>query len=185
MKLLFKRILKNLHRYILWAVIASVFTAWIFFLVTDVKPAKKITLLADVDGFVSAPLKEELSKEMPSGIRTIVVEPFSYIFLSGNMTGEADILIIPGFRIPEFADGLRTLEERPGADDAVYEGRVVGRIVYNASSGEGSALSFIGYPDNGENYYLCFSASSVHYSSEEKGPDEALASVAERLLALP
>jgi hypothetical protein len=39
-----KNIVSQTHRWILWALLSAVFWAWIFTLLTDTVPAKKVTV---------------------------------------------------------------------------------------------------------------------------------------------
>ena len=89
-----KGILKNLHRYVLWALISLVFWAWIISRITDAPAARKVTLYADLPALDRQALSEALEKDLPAGIRFVEAWAFTdEMFSPGNVT-MGDLFIV-------------------------------------------------------------------------------------------
>ena len=92
------RVLKNIgsqvYLYLLW-LLASVFLwGWIFTMITDTVPEKKVTIFVDAYALEDKALSIELEKELPEGIRMIRVHPFSYAMFQESTILNADIFIV-------------------------------------------------------------------------------------------
>ena len=76
------RVLKNiwsqLHRFVFWALLSTILWAWIFTLITDTVPEKKVTLYVQTENCRSMELTLKLEEEKPEGIKMVKVHPFSY-----------------------------------------------------------------------------------------------------------
>ncbi len=66
-----KGILKNLHRYVLWADLSAVFWAWIISLITDPPGSKKVILYADLDAINRDALAAVLAEDLPKHIKFV------------------------------------------------------------------------------------------------------------------
>ena len=181
------RILKNvfsqLHRWVLWAVLSAVFWAWIFTLVTDAAPARKVTLYAHVDRCEDKALAVRLEESRPQGIKLVKVHPFSYVMFSRTDLEQADLYILPASEAEAMLEAFAPLDEEDwdygGRELYRSEGRIYGVKVYDAASGTGAAAQYLGYTP-GEDYYLFFNAASPHLGSG----DGAALRIAEALLRL-
>lgn len=181
------RVIKNgfsqLHRFVFWAIISTVFWAWIFTLVTDTVPARKVTLYVQMDSCEDRALSLKLEETRPEGIRMVKVHPFSYAAFGNGDLLWADLYVVRESdaeeMLPSFApiDGERW--DYGGRELYRFEGSVYGVKIYDAATGEGAALAYLGYePDT--DYYLFFNAASSHLGEG----DGAALRVAEALLRL-
>ena len=99
------RVLKNiwsqLHRFVFWAILSTIFWAWIFNVITDAPPAKKVTLYVMTDSCEDRALEEALEPARPEGIRLVRVHPFSYVLFDTQDALNADLYVIPGSQADE------------------------------------------------------------------------------------
>lgn len=159
-----KNIFSQLHTFVLWLLASALFWGWIFTVVTDTAPEKKITVYCDVPQMRDTDLAVALEEDMPEGLRMIKVHSFGYVMFDVESIDKGDIFIIPVSDMEDCAEFLAPVEGEQGIK------------VYDAASGEGAAESYIQYAD--EDYYLFLGSGSAHI---EDG--KALA-VARQLLAL-
>ena len=160
------RVLKNIgsqvYLYLLW-LLASVFLwGWIFTMITDTVPEKKVTIFVDAYALEDKALSIELEKELPEGIRMIRVHPFSYAMFQESTILNADIFIVKASEIGDYIDS--------------FDG--AGEKIYDAQSGTGAATQYILYAPEGEvneDYYLFFGADSLHTGKIDKAAYEVAA----------
>ena len=171
--IILKKILWNIHRYLLWAVISVVLWAWIYMLATDTTKAKKVVVYIDAPEVAEQGLMLELEKDLPEGIRMVKVRSFEYLEYSVLESEEADIYILPE---EKFAAALEFLAQAPGTDG-------YGSVICDPDSGLTIAGSYITYGEG--RYYICFSKKSVHLGEANGSKDDAAITIAERILALP
>ena len=169
MKLALKMFIRNIHRYVLWAVISVVLWSWIFMLATDAPRTKKVVVYIDAPSVDERGLMLELERELPEGIRFVNVSSFESLEY-GMYLDDADIYVLPESKLSEISDRLAPLPFNA-------EGRSAGGRLIAAKLGGSS--SFIG----GEDLYICISASSAH-SGLEGSKDDAAVIIAERMLKL-
>ena len=155
-----KNIFSRLHIFVLWALLSAMLWAWIFTLVTDTAPDKKVTVYCHVPQVKSTELAVRLEEGMPDGLKMIKVHSFDYVMFEIEPINGGDIYIIPASERSEFADDLS------GS----------GVKVYDAETGTGIAAEYITYGN--EDYYLFFGAHSVHLE------DGKASAVAQALLAM-
>lgn len=141
-----KNILSQLHSFVLWALASALIWAWIFTFVTDTSPDKKVTVYCYVPELRDTRLAAALEEDLPEGLRMIKVHSFEYVMMGVDAFKDGDIFIIPESAIEEYGELL--LEGREGVK------------VYDAATGQGAAVEYIGYDD--EDYYLFLGAGSVH-----------------------
>ena len=181
-----RKILSSLPKYLLWAVLSTLFWMWIFTLITDTSAEKKVVLYADVSALADPELAVRLEEAMPEGIRMIKAHNFSYSMFSGSELMAADIYIVAGSSIPDYYESFLPLPDRymsPGEETFSFQNTVYGLRVYDAASGKGAASSYITYPGGdhrAEDYYLCFGVNSLHCGEL----DEAAFAIADVLLSL-
>lgn len=158
----FKNVLAQLHTFVLWGLASFILWGWIFALVTNTSPEKKVTVYCYVPGVRDVDLAVRLEEEPPEGIRMVKVHPFSYVMLNVDYMEDGDIFILPESQIGEYTELL--------ADPAA------GVLVYDAETGQGAAVPYIDYTE--EDYYLFLGANSPHLA------DGKAAEVARRLMDL-
>ena len=181
-----RNILSQLYKYVLWLVLTVVFWAWIFGMLTDTVPAKKLLVCVDRTQVEDQAMSVALEKDLPDGIRMVKVHPFGYYMFGSEELLSADLYIVGEGRAEEYLDSFRPLAETgfPAEDRPVWSsgGTAYGLMIYDAESGEGAASSYVGYEVPGEekeNCYLFFGAKSRHL---EDGTAQELA---QTLLLLP
>lgn len=178
-----KNIVSQMHRWVLWAILSAVFWGWIFTMVTDTTPDRKVTLFVKVDRCEDKALAVKLEESLPPGIRMIKVHPFSYVMLGSGELETADLYIVPASEASGMTDAFAPLdgETLETGDRELFrvDGVAYGVKVYDAASGTGAAAQYLGY-EPGEDYYLFLNAASLHLGSG----DGAALRVAEALLKL-
>lgn len=181
--LVIKNVWSQLHRFVLWALLSTIFWAWIFTLVTDTVPEKKVTLYIQTEECQSRELSLKLEESMPEGIKMIKAHPFSYAtFGSADLLG-ADLFVVRESEAEEMLPSFAPLDgeelDRGERELYVRDGVCYGVKVRDGKEAGGAAAAFIGY-EPGESYYLFFNAESPHLGSG----DGAALRVAEALLKL-
>ena len=162
------KVLKNIgsqfYLYLLWLLVSVLLWGWIFTMITDTTPDKKITIFIDAYAVEDKALSIELEKSMPDGIKMIRVRSFSYAMFQESSILGADIFIVKESEIELYRDSFRG----------------EGIKVYDARTGQGAARQFIRYTadEATEDYYLFYGAESVHTGNK----DEAAFSVVQTLL---
>ena len=159
----FKNVFSQLHTFVLWALMSAIFWGWIFTLVTDAPPAKKITVYCYVPEIRDTELAVLLEEDKPDGIKMIQVHNFEYVLFDMGNIENGDIFILPASQIGEYEELLLS--------------KAAGVKVYDAKTHTGAAASYLGYTD--EDYYLFLGAKSVHLE------DGAAQAVTDALLAAP
>ncbi len=177
-----RRVLSQLHRYVMVAFVSVFGWAWIYTLLTDAPAQSKVLLYADVTAIETKTLAIELETELPDGIRLVQVHPFSYAAFDTDEPNRSDILIVPESKIETLLPLLCPCAPR-GAGDYTADGVCYGWRLCDAN-GAGAAASYVRYTAN-EPYYLCFPIASGHLGAWNGSPDDAAIAVAEHLLRLP
>lgn len=183
-----KGILKNWHRYILWATVSFFLWAWIFTLVTDAPAGKKLVLYADSPAMERQALSAALEQDMPDNIRFVEARIFTdEMFQPSNLAG-GDVLIIPAANIEQYWDTFTFSaidpEAFPGAILYEAEGMAYAVCVYDEARGIHSGSQYLAYLP-GETYYLFFNAASKHLGPWNGSADDAAIGAARAFLALP
>lgn len=160
----FKKILSQLHTFVLWALVSAMFWSWIFTFVTDTSPEQKVTVYCKVPELRDIDLAVALEASMPEGLRMIKVYSFDYVMFGVDAFYQGDLFIVPASEIETYAELLAAVEGDEGAR------------AYDTATGKGVATDYIRYTD--EDYYLYLGTGSAHL---EDG--KALA-VAQALLAM-
>ncbi len=180
------RVLKNiwsqLHRFVLWALLSTIFWAWIFTLVTDTRPEYKVTLYIQSENCRSVELSLKLEETMPEGIKLVKAHPFSYATFSNADLLGADFFLVRERDAEEMLPSFAPLDGEDwdfgGREQYCRDGVFYGVKVRGAAE-KGVASAYIDY-EPGEDYYLFFNIDSPHLSSG----DGAALRVAEELLKL-
>ena len=131
----------------IWALVAVIFTSFVFYQITDTTPANKLTLCVDGTVQNEARLAALLEKELSSPIRMVQVHPFTYFMFSSSALRAADLYIVPDSDLEQFADWFAPGEES--------------MIVHDPETGVSVADAWILYTPE-ETWHLYLGAGSVH-----------------------
>ena len=162
-----RNVLSQLHSFAAWAIVAAIFTGWIFTNVTDTKAAKKVEIFVNAYEMENMELRLELEENLPEGIRMIKVHKFTEALFGDRTFLNADIYIVRASDVEELRDA--------------FSGE--GIKVYDAETGRGAADGFISYWVPGaesEDYYLFYGINSLHTGKQ----DTAAFYVAERFMEI-
>ncbi len=162
-----KNVFSNLHRYVLWALLSVLLWAWIFAMIDDAIPAKKISLFIDAP-CSSRSLSVELEKELPEGMKMIRARPMTYVAFGGNAMEFVDLYIFRESDLEKYREGLMPFTPPEDVEAKAYvsgDGQVYGLRVYDAATGQGVAKEFIQYDQSEqptEDYYICIGIKTKH-----------------------
>ena len=162
-----RNVFSQLHSFAAWAIVAAIFTGWIFTNVTDTKAAKKVEIFVNAYEMENMELRLELEENLPEGIRMIKVHRFTEALFGDRTFLNADIYIVRASDVEELRDA--------------FSGE--GIKVYDAETGRGAADGFISYWVPGaesEDYYLFYGINSLHTGKQ----DTAAFYVAERFMEI-
>ncbi len=162
-----RNVLSQLHSFAAWAIVAAIFTGWIFTNVTDTKAAKKVEIFVNAYEMENMELRLELEENLPEGIRMIKVHRFTEALFGDRTFLNADIYIVRASDVEELRDA--------------FSGE--GIKVYDAETGRGAADGYISYWVPGaesEDYYLFYGINSLHTGKQ----DTAAFYVAERFMEI-
>ena len=147
MKML-RRILSQLHTFVLWLLFSAMFWSWIFTFVTDTTADRKVTVYCKAPEIQDTRLAVALEETLPEGLRMIRVHAFDYVMFDVDAFYRGDIFIIPASELETYAEILAPVDGQQGVK------------VYDAATGTGVAASYIRYSD--EDYFLFLGAGSPH-----------------------
>lgn len=162
-----RNVFSQLHSFAAWAIVAAIFTGWIFTNVTDTKAANKVEIFINAYETENMELRLELEENLPEGIRMIKVHRFTEALFGDRTFLNADIYIVRASDVEELRDA--------------FSGE--GIKVYDAETGRGAADGFISYWVPGaesEDYYLFYGINSLHTGRQ----DTAAFYVAERFMEI-
>ena len=178
-----KNIWSQMHRFVFWALISAVFWSWVFTLVTDTTPERKVTVYLQVESCRDRELSVKLEESRPEGIRMVKVHPFSYALFGDTDLANADVYVMRETDAEQMLDAFAPLDgeawDTGGRELYRRDGKLYGVKAFDAASGAGAAADYLDYPP-GEDYYLFFNVSSPHLGSG----DGAALRIAEELLKL-
>ena len=173
---LWRKLLSQLPLYLVWMILGAMLWSWIFGLVTDTRPEKKVTVFVDAYGVEDTALAVELERELPPGVRMVKVHPVDYVMFDDAALRDADIFILRASDAETYDELLAPAD---GSDVLTR-----GVKIYDAATGRGAAQSYILYVRTGapaEDYYLFVGANSLHTGAV----DDAAHTLAERIKKLP
>lgn len=162
-----RNILSQLHVYTVWLILSAVLWGFVFGLLTDAPPEKKLLLFAEVEHCEDTALSARLEEEKPAGIRLIRAHSFDYVMLDEAALRNADLYIVKAENIESYRDSFLPLD--PGKIDTagltLYEsdGEAWGIRVRDREAGCASA--YLSYGE-GE-YYLFLGANSPHAGEKD------------------
>ena len=176
-----RTIFSRLPPYVLWLLASVIGWGWIFGLISEPPPDRRLLLCVDATAMEDRALSLALEQERPEGIRAIKVHPFSYYLFGEQELQQADLYIVGEQRAAQLWENFLPLSQTSfsaaGQELWRFKGEAYGLRVYDAASGEGVLTDYINF-DGGEDWYLFFGAQSPHID------DGAAAGLAERLLAM-
>lgn len=188
-----KNIFSKFYLYVLWAMLSVIFVGWIFTLITDVVPAQKVTLFADVVSIEDVELRVELEKHKPDGIKMVKVHPFTYVAFGSAIVG-GDVYIVKQSDITDYIASFCPIDEElctRYADRGIFyneEGIPYGIKVYDSTTSIGCAAEYINYSPiagaEAEDYYLFFNKDSLHGGALNGAQSSAALTIAHAFLAL-
>ncbi len=135
---------------VLWAMLAAVFTGFVFNQITDTVPADKIVIYADCEVLDAPELADRMEKLLEGKIRMVKIHPFSYAMFDSNRLKQADLYIVPDSHKEEYGQWFPPEE---------------GIVLYDPASGRESAGKyFLFVPEGGtsEPYRVYPGNNSVH-----------------------
>ena len=181
-------ILKNWHRYLLWATVSFFLWAWIFTLITDAPAAKKLVLYADCPAMEREALDDALEADMPDAIRFVEARVFSDEMFQPSNLAAGDVFIVPEEQVEPyfgtFAFAPLEASAFPGLALLQREGVAYGVCVYDEATDTAVGTEYLAYLP-GQRYYLFFNANSRHLGEWNGSADDAAQRAARTFLTLP
>lgn len=181
-----KGILKNLHRYVLWAIVSVVFWAWIISRVTDAPASRKLVFYADLPALDRQALSQALEQDLPSSIRFVEAHAFTDEMFSPGNVSLGDLFIVSGQQAETYLVSFSPIpgDAFPGETFYAAEGRLYGVCVFDQAAGIRVGTRYCAY-EPGEVYYLFFSEKSLHLGDWNGSADDAALQAARTFLTLP
>ena len=180
-----KRILRNWHRYVFWAVISGIFVAWLFSLVTDKPAEKKVVLFADLPVIDAGPLEIALEEGKPEGIAYVQAALFDYAMIDQTEVLNGDLYLVPEPHMELFRASFAPIDRDafPGAAFYEADGNAYGILVSDPAVQLCIGGEYITYYED-VRCFLCFNGESVHLGAWNDSADDAAIAVAQRFLTL-
>lgn len=91
---------------VLWAMLAVLFTGFVFNQITDTAPENKLVIFADCRLRNAPELAEKLEKALDGEVRMVSIHPFSYAMFDSSRIRTADLYIVPDSRREEYQEWL-------------------------------------------------------------------------------
>lgn len=143
-----RKIISQLHTFVLWALVSALFWSWIFTFVTDTSPDKKVTVYCLTPEIRDTEMAAALEETMPEGLRMVQVHSFDYVMFGVDAFYQGDIFILPASEIENYQELLLPPEDGQNVR------------IYDAAESTGAAQTYISYAD--EDYYLFLGTGSMH-----------------------
>lgn len=186
-----KRIVSQLHRYVIWAMVMIFLWSFIYTRVGDRPAEKKVVFYIGAYAAEDRALTLYLEDAgMPEGIEMIRARSASYDLFGSTRDGDFILVRETDLRtlLADAPDRLAALELPEGMTGFSWEGKTVGFRVFDPATQRGPAMAYIQYtpmPDpEPDPYYICFDAASLHLASNPGAVDNAAWEVAMALLAI-
>ncbi|MBQ6332312.1 MAG: hypothetical protein IJI34_06020 [Clostridia bacterium] len=179
---MFKRLFRNWHRYVLWALLSVIFWGWVLSLVTDAPAERKVRLYAAVPVLQRDPLERALEEEgLPEGIKFVQASMFEYALIDEDQVLKGDLYLLPEQMAAESLAFFAPIdrEDFPGAVFFEADGQAYGILIYDEETGMNIGGSYFNCFRQ-ERSCLFFSAESMHMGKL----DDAAITIAQRFLKL-
>ena len=161
MKRFFKNVGSHIYLFLAWIVLSTIFWGWIFNIVTDTTPAKKITVFIEAESLDDKALAQYLSDDLPDGIKMVKVHPFSYAFFDSETLLSSDVFIVKESNIEKYSGSFYPLGEKFSPGEYYENGDgVLGFKVYDAAEQRGILSDYAVFGD--EDCYIFIGAKSPH-----------------------
>lgn len=187
----FKNIWSQLYRFVLWAVLLSVFWVWIYSMVGDPPKERKVVVYISAYDVNDRELSLRLEEEgLPEGIKMIQARGFDYVYFGNTLEGDVYIIkeSLLQTNLEDETVRLAPISLPEGSRGYTWNGSCYGILVFDPETQRGPAMRdilYANYPEpEPEPYYLCFDVNTVHLESNPGAVDNAAWEVAMRLLAL-
>lgn len=181
-----KGILKNLHRYVVWALVSVMFWAWIFTRITDAPAARKVLLYADLPDLDRPALSAALEADVPETIRFVEARAFMDEYFTSANVAKGDVYIVPEANAALYLPSFTPIDPTLFPDLPRYEseGKTYGLCVYDEAAGIRVGAGYVLY-EPGARYFLFFNRDSLHLGDMNGSADDAAVRVATTFLTLP
>lgn len=180
-----KGILRNLYRYVFWALVSVMLWSWILLLITDAPAGKKLVLYGAVPAMERAALAQALEEDMPGNIRFVEARVFMDEMFSPANVAAGDLFLVSASEAEAYLDAFSPLptDAFPGPH---YEARgaAYGVCVYDEALGVAAGTRYVSYVP-GETYYLFFNAASPHLGDWNGSADDGALRAARAFLDFP
>ncbi len=188
-----KKIFGKWHLYVSWAILVTILWGWIFTLLTNARPQRKLTVFEHSFQSQAEAMSIELEKDKPENIKMISVRSFDFALFGQTGFTEADIFIIRASEIDTYITDFIPIEElakeHPEWEYYLKDGVPYGIRMYDKETMTGSALEYLQYDGKAttgleaEDYYLFIGKNSVHIGGE--GQDALAFDLAVKIVELP
>ncbi len=186
-----KRIVSQLHRYVIWAMALTLLWSFVYTRVGDRPREKKLVLYLGAYAAEDRALSLRLEEAgLPQGIELIQARSASYDLFGSTRDGDLYLIRETDLRtlLSDAPDRLAPLELPEGMEGFVWEGETLGLRVFDPLTQRGPAMSYIQYtpiPDpEPDAYYLCFDRASCHLETNPGAIDNAAWELAMELIQL-
>lgn len=187
-----KRIWAQIHRFVFWALILSLFWAWIYTMVGDTSRDKKVLFYLETPGLERRALSIRLEDAcLPvEGIKMIQARGFSYELFGSELNGDLYLMRESTLKatLEETPEKLAAIELPEGMRGYEWKGGVYGILAFDPETQKGPAMEQIRYAPfdrpEPEAFWLCFDAKSQHLAAQPGALDNAAWDTALALLAM-
>ena len=180
-----KSLLRNLHRYVFWALISVMLWAWIFTLLLSAPEKNKITIYADVPEVDGNALSIELEKDLPKGIRLVDAKTFNSLLFQQYAVLKGDLYLVPESDAETYLPSFLPIDRAafPGAAFYESDGEAYGIVLYDEQAGLITGGRYVTYKE-GERCFLFFNKDSKHLGAWNGSADDAAIVIAQNFLKL-
>ena len=182
---MFKSLLRNLHRYVFWALISVMLWAWIFTLLFSAPEKNKITIFADVPEIDGNALSIELEQDLPKGIRLIDAKTFNALLFQQYAVLNGDLYLVPESDTETYLPSFTPIDRAafPGATFYESDGEAYGILLFDGQNGPAVGRQYVTYAQD-ERCWLFFNKDSKHLGAWNGSADDAAIVIAQHFLKL-
>lgn len=180
-----KGVLRNWHRYVLWALMSVIVWSWIFTLLFAAPAKKKVVLYAQLPSIDSHNLSIYLEEETPEAVRFIESATFEGELFDPREVLKGDLYLIPEPNMEQYYASFAPIDKSAFPDETFWEidGKAYGILISDPSAGFAVGSDYLTYYED-VRCYLCFNKDSLHLGAWNDTADDAAIPVAKRFLTL-
>ncbi len=180
-----KQILRNWHRYVLWALLSGLLWAWILVLVTKASPSQKVQLYADLPRIETEPLEIALEHDLPNGVKYVEARCMDNLLIDLSVVLQGDVFLIPESKTEEYLASFAPIDKNAFPGQSFYEsdGTAYGIVVFDEDADIWIGRDYVMYIA-GERCILFFNKDSQHLGTWNGSPDDAAITIAKNFLNL-